>query len=91
MKKIGYNHPFCKILRPESILDILVNDNDLKKKLCAIKSFPKTSWLDPMLRLLSKILALAKKLSLIDHPLQVVVRFALPPAFLLCYLSTCMA
>ena len=91
MKKIGYNPPFCKILRPESILDILVNDNDLKKKLCATKSFPKTSWLHPMLRLLSKILALAKKLSLVDHPLQVVVRFALPPAFLLCYLSTCMA
>ena len=28
---IEYNHPFCKILRPESILDIPVNDNGLKK------------------------------------------------------------
>ena len=90
MKEIGYDHPFCKIFRPESILDIPVNDNGLKKKLCAIDSFLKTSWLDPMLRLLSKILALAKELLLVDHPLQVVVRFALPPAFLLSYLSTCM-
>ena len=31
-EEIGYNHPFCKILRPESILDIPVNDNGLKKK-----------------------------------------------------------
>ena len=90
-EEIGYNHPFCKILRPESILVIPVNDNGLKKKVCAINSFLKTSWLDPMLRLLSKILALAKKLSLVDHPLQVVLRFALPPAFLLCSLSTCIA
>ena len=58
MKKIGFSQPFCKILRPESILDIPVNDNGLKKKLCAINSFLKTSWLDPMLRLLSQILAL---------------------------------
>ena len=92
MKEIGYDHPFCKIFRPESILDIPVNDNGLKKKLRAINSFLKTSWLDPMLRLLSKILALAKELSLVDHPLQVVVPFTfLQPAFLLSYLSTCMA
>lgn len=44
---IEYNHPFCKILRPESILDIPVNDNGLKKKIMCYKLIPENFLVRP--------------------------------------------